>query len=844
MKANVRPIIVEKLQAFARRRRRLVMIRAGMASVTTLFVGMVVIAGLDWGIFLPDGVRYLLSAAVYGAALVVAWRLGIAQLVVAPDERQMARLFEHAEPTLREDLISAVELGVGGTEVFDSMEFRELLQSDVASRMEGLEVDALLPMELIQRYTKWGMGIVGGVLCLMFVSGFQMSSLFLRALLPGANLERVASTRVEIVEPKPGDQRVAYGDIVRVEIRLVGERAKVAKLELERKGGGRMVAEMTALGEGRFTTTVLIGRESVKYRVQAGDGLSRRYELSAVDRPHETAFRKVYRSPEYAGIGDKTVEEASGNLVGLEGGEVELTISTNQRVKRGELRIDQGKEGRVIPLVRLADGRLSGRVKLDSPGSYRVYLVGAETGFENRFSPEYEIRTVVDGAPSVVLEAPEKDLISPASELIKVVGRASDDIGLARVVQKVRINDEEWKEKPFGVVKGLSAKVERDWDLALEGVKSGDLIASKLLVTDLKGRTAESRTIQVMVVADLEMKRMGGLAKRERLQKALKALAKAGETFGEAAGRLHWLVDLPGVEVGVKKEAMEEFARASGEFEAKLSAGWVALNEPLREGMANHESADLVLLGQLLSEANGGALRVAGKAFEYFQVSEGKVAKSEWIGVVDEGVERASALATLAERISGWEFSGEQIDRTMELGLLLSAEHARIRGLGLVSQSPGDWVRVGARLQSLLGVTKTLDEALESIRRGGGALAANAETALQRKFFLWTREATAAELVSEKPGAQLFESFRDFSKFFGIVMQDMANARGRLAVMTMEAGLMGRKNARGWKPVGADHFAGMEYLGRMEEEKGWVAVERLRRESACQPAKRRPRWTG
>jgi hypothetical protein len=77
MEAKVRPIIVEKLEAFARRRRRLVMIRGGMASVTTLFVGMVLIAGLDWGIFLPDGVRYLLSVVVYGAALVVGWRLGI-----------------------------------------------------------------------------------------------------------------------------------------------------------------------------------------------------------------------------------------------------------------------------------------------------------------------------------------------------------------------------------------------------------------------------------------------------------------------------------------------------------------------------------------------------------------------------------------------------------------------------------------------------------------------------------------------------------------------------------------------------------------------------------------------
>ena len=153
MGTRIDTVILGKLEAFARRRRRLILFR-GMLSVVGILSGvMLLVATIDFSVpFLADWVRWGMSGVGYGAVLWVAWRQIFRRFLWAPDERQMARLIEHAEPKLREDLLSAVELGRGEGEVFDSEQFRELLQSDVASRMSGLEVKHLLPVGLIGRW--------------------------------------------------------------------------------------------------------------------------------------------------------------------------------------------------------------------------------------------------------------------------------------------------------------------------------------------------------------------------------------------------------------------------------------------------------------------------------------------------------------------------------------------------------------------------------------------------------------------------------------------------------------------------------------------------------------------
>ncbi|MEI9896011.1 MAG: hypothetical protein WDN28_19615 [Chthoniobacter sp.] len=433
MSTHLDPLILQKLQAFAQRRRKLIVRRGIYAAVATLLVAMMLVAFLDWAFVLPDAVRWTLSGAAYLAIVVVEWRSCWRLLLRTPGSRQLARLIEHAEPRLREDLLSAVELGdEGAGQVFDSEQFRALVQTDVAARVEKLDVEQLLPAKLLRRYAFIAAAIGVGCLVAFALTGFQFGTLMMRALLPMANFARVSKVKVKIVEPSPAEMRVAQGDTLPLIIELSGQSSNKATLETFTPSGGREVVPMTPLERDRFSATIQVGRENVFYRVRAGDALTKKYQLEAVARPAVVEFQKAYTYPGYAKLEAKTVTEENGDLAALEGSQVELHLRTNQKVREAELRIEQGKKNTVVPLVQQGDV-LTAKVPIDASGIYRVHLVGAESGFENKFSPEYELRAEPDLVPQVELELPKQDLILPSNEIVDVQGSASDDFALAKV---------------------------------------------------------------------------------------------------------------------------------------------------------------------------------------------------------------------------------------------------------------------------------------------------------------------------------------------------------------------------------------------------------------------------
>src|SRR4051812_12240833 len=232
MSHQIDPLILQKLQAFSQRRRKLILFRGGCAALATLLATMMLIALIDWVFVMPDGVRWALSAAAYLAVIIAEWRSCLRLLAYAPGPRRLARLVEHAEPKLREDLLSAVELGIDAkTEVFDSVRFRELVQSDVASRLENLDVDRLLPVFLVKRYLGGALAIVAALIIAFAFTGAEFATLLMRALLPTANLGRVSKYKVTIVEPGNPEQIVPHGVTVPLLIQVSGGHVNKAILE-------------------------------------------------------------------------------------------------------------------------------------------------------------------------------------------------------------------------------------------------------------------------------------------------------------------------------------------------------------------------------------------------------------------------------------------------------------------------------------------------------------------------------------------------------------------------------------------------------------------------------------
>jgi len=553
MRGTLDPLTQGKIDAFARRRRRLILVRGICAVVSILLVTMTLLAIVDRFFYMPDEARYALSGLAYVAAFIGAWYTCARLVWRSLDPRELARLIEGVRPDLREDLISAVELGdPNGQARWDSEEFREILQTNVARRMESVSVSELLSFQKISAWVWVATGVTTFVVALLLVPGLRYDSLLLRALNPLANIERVSRVKIRIVEPNPAERSVPQGDIVTVRVETSGTETKhvylesfpVAKksekIEMPFVEGIRMTAVQgqwigfcsdgckakfveapprylgkvkafnpnAAPGDARSTdpinaacpvddngvnvarayeSSLAVGREPLQYRVRAGDAMTRKYTLTTFPRPEAVAFKKTYIFPEYAHKPNRVAEEETGDLAELEGSIADLDIRVNQPVTSAKLTIEvSGKPSDIALKATETPLHYRAQVPMAASGIYRVHLVSQQTGFTNKFSPQYEIRCVADLVPRVVLEEPTTDLLVPPDEVVAVKGHAKDDIGLRKVMQAIKVNSADWKETVLKEDPGAEYPIGRMWrDSRLHTIGAGSSEIMKEILAKL-----------------------------------------------------------------------------------------------------------------------------------------------------------------------------------------------------------------------------------------------------------------------------------------------------------------------------------------------------------------------
>lgn len=757
------PLILQKLEAFAQRRRKLIIRRGIYAAVATLLVAMMVVAFVDLAFVLPDVVRWSLSGAAYLAIIVVEWRSCWRLLLKSPGPRELARLVEHAEPGLREDLLSAVELGDEGGDVFDSEQFRSLVQSDVASRVEKLNMEELLPAKLLRRYTFIAGGI--GLACIVAfaLTGAQLGTLMMRAMLPMANFARVSKVKVKIVEPSPAEMRVAQGDTLPLIIELSGQSSNKATLETFTPSGGREVVPMTPLARDRFSATIQVGRENVYYRVRAGDALTKKYQLEAVARPAVVDFQKSYTYPAYSKLEPKTITEENGDITALEGSQVELRLHTNQPVKEAELRMEQGKKNTVIPLVAQGDV-LTAKVPIDVAGIYRVHLVGTESGFENKFSPEYELRVEPDLVPQVELELPKQDLILPSNEIVDVQGSAADDFALARVSQMVRINDGNWRETMLATAPGAKVKVERRWDLFDQGVKPGDLVTMKLVAVDLKGNRAESRSLQVTITAaGFETKRLQALGSYRQLIELVKNEQAAAAVLVKQASDTRQQFDRLGDGDPQRKQLLTLVSASIEDLVQKNADTMKQLATTLREGSTGHESGDLALIGRVLVRMQRSGIDVSRQYAAALSANPALPMWREMMGELLNGVAKSDQILRQLFESARVTLTAEEIDVLNENLQVVAQEQERL--LTLAHQSgtdPEKWAPVANRLRVVLSELRGLEELSGGVADHGARSMSDRMRNLQK--LLNKRRTTLETALNGKLGAELLAPTMELSQ--------------------------------------------------------------------------------
>ncbi len=722
MHVALNQVTIDKLHAFGRRRKMLIVVRGFCAGIVALLGVMSIVALLDRFIVLGDTTRLMLSGAGYLTVIGVAWLTCIRMIMRIPSEKELARLVETVSPELREDLVSAVELGAPNSDArYDSEVFRRLLQQDVASKMESVKVERLLPPGLIGRWVRFACLVLTLCVGLMLIPGLEFGNMLTRALIPMANVDRVSNVRVKLVAPNPADPLVPHNEAVDIIVEHVaGTKPDQVTLETFRLEEGREDEALVMKPTGtpnQYAATVQIGREPVTYRVLAGDAVTKKYTITTASRPHVNAFSKTYQYPQYTRRPDQTVSENHGDIRSLQGSTVELVMQTDQPVTAGELRIESpGQPLRTVPLTVSSENEVRAAVKVDETATYKVHLVARDTGFSNPFDPQYEIVADPDRPPTVELRQPLQNLLIPGDEIVRMFAVATDDMGLDTVAQMIRVNEGRWIEVIVAENAGRDVQLRRNLDLFDLAVKPGDRVQSRFAATDFGGNKAESTVVTVTVSSTgFDPNRFNAIKAKQQVYAALAQLKSTTEDYSRVVRQGGQRLRDGALQ---RQQALANMADAAEQIQQQADATLTEVTNALRVVTAGSEAYDLVLVGRLASRVRDDwSKTIAGAA--------ARAAATDNADVINAEAERAqqavvSASQALTEAEIGFRhiLASDEADTILRDLISLSQDQTRIDP-ALWPDEPDTWQRLARRQSAVAAQLRLVDEVAAKLAARG-----------------------------------------------------------------------------------------------------------------------------
>ena len=616
MNLALRPATLDALQRFRSRRSSLLWLRAGLC-VLGLAVGLLLLlALLDRAWFLPDVTRPWASLAAYAGCAFVAWRVALRHLGLAKDETGAARLFEAAEPSLREQLLAAVELSqTGDTDLVpDSPEFRAKLQEEVAVAVGRVDWKRALPARSLRPWWFVVLGAVALAVLLSFIPALHLPGFLARAALPFANLERPSSVKIVVVRPAPSSTKAPFASEVDLAVDIVGPHPDKVLLETAEPSAKSRRVELTNVTGNRFEGRIAVGQTDVRYRLRAVDAITPWHTLTARPRPRVIEFAKTIVPPAYTGLKEQPVKEDHGDVEALEGSTVKLTLKTNQPVSKADviLNPDQTNHPAATPAKTISASEITTElVVTESTDSWQIALTSTETGFTNDESSPWRVTAIPDLPPTAQILEPTEQVELLPDEAVRLSGLATDDIGLASVKLAHAVNGTDWKETDLASKPGKEATVQHLFPLGPLGVKVGDTVILKLLAIDLKGQKAESQPLRVIILEQtIDPKQRQWAAEQRRL-------AQQAQDLSEKTRDLRKATELVQKNARLEKKNKEPdnadnaLARAQEELrQVKEQADdlWQELKKAAQQAPDALDAQETQLLGQRLTQLRQEAI--------------------------------------------------------------------------------------------------------------------------------------------------------------------------------------------------------------------------------------------
>jgi len=371
----------------------------------------------------------------------------IVQFIVRPlcqrlSNQKIALFIEEKVPELEDRINSAVEIGGLSPQRAKNILIDKLID-DATRKVRTVQISTVIDRkkERILSYSAYGLLL----LFLLFIYTFRDDISTVTSKME-FNFKPPAEPKQEFIHIIPGNIQIEKGESQQIMAEL--KKASYDDVLLHFKIGDdiwRKEIMQKGLDKPLYMYQFFSIQEPVNYYVELNEIRSPEFTISIYEFPKVTQIDLKYTYPLYTGLPDR-IEENTGNIRGLKGSEVTLTIETTGTAVTGELIVNDSQR---IPLRPLNNGIFQGNLTLQDYGIYYVKLTDKEDK-NNKFPEEYQITPVDDELPIITITEPQRDVRVNAVEEVLLAASATDDFGISRVQLKYSINGNE--EKPVDLI--------------------------------------------------------------------------------------------------------------------------------------------------------------------------------------------------------------------------------------------------------------------------------------------------------------------------------------------------------------------------------------------------------
>ena len=415
--------------------------------------------GMEYFRYTPWSVR-LFRIFTYFALLALAFRFLVRPLAKRVTNEQVALYVEEHDPSLKEAISSALELGAPSDEASASSKLAlstaliEKLVEQTVERCENINYGHTIEQDALKRSSAIFLGVaVFGMLAVLLSPGFLRYGAGL--LLNPMRSAQAASPYLIVVEP--GDIGVARGADQLVTAELHGFDAEATDIAVKSESDMSWQRLPMSFDDetGRYTFMLFDLEDATEYYVEANGVSSERFRVDVSDLPYVRQIDLEYHFPAYTGLSPQRVEDG-GDIAALRGTEVHLTIIPTVKVAGGVLQIEDKDP---VPLELGDDQNLSQNLSVTiAVKEDRFYRIDLEAfdGTLQPASPDYVIEVLSDQPPSVTIVKPGRDSkVNPIEEVFTEI-KGEDDYGLSVLEIVYSVNGGE--EQIVSLYKGGSKK--------------------------------------------------------------------------------------------------------------------------------------------------------------------------------------------------------------------------------------------------------------------------------------------------------------------------------------------------------------------------------------------------